>query len=602
MRHASCHASSARGAGRFISPRRLHGCVAAVLVASLTPAGAQSILHVDPRSPQDGAGQAWETAFHYPTDALAAATAGDEIRIAQGTYRPDQSRAVPGGSNSRSATLLIAVELTIAGGYAGFGEGNPDERDVDRFETTLSGDIGVIGNAGDNSYHVITGAPAAGAFVLDGLTVRAGNANGSFPHDAGGGLYTQSPSPMLRSCTFEANAAVSGGAMAVVAGRPRLQSCRVVENTALFGGGVDLQRDALTARDCTFERNVAEHYGGAIFGQPAVESDLVSCVFTANRAIVAEGGAISILTDRPIRMTGCSFFGNTSGSRGGAISIGTLGPLPVTHCLFSGNRSERGGAATFFFQSLATPRFTGCTFAGNTASQEAGAVQLLGGSGTAGFANCIFWGNRHDGDPEPDAIHIAGGGQASVEFSCIEDEDAGDDEIPFGGQANANIDDPPTFADADGGDGVAGTVDDDLRLLQGSPCIDAADAATVPSDGHDLDGDGDVSERVPFDLDGKPRFVDDPASPDTGNPAPEYGSRIVDMGAYEARAIADLDDDGDVDLLDHQFFVGCIGGPGVTDRPPGCRTSSAKPADFDGDGDVDAADFAVLAVQFGGSF
>lgn len=602
MRHDSCNACSSRRAARFLSPGRLRGCVAALLAAVLAPAGAQSILHVDPRSPQDGPGQTWETAFHFPTDALAAATAGDEIRIAQGTYRPDQSRAVPGGSNSRSATLRIAVELTLAGGYAGFGAVDPDERDFDRFETTLSGDIGAPGNAGDNAYHVITADPSTASLVLDGVTVRYGNANGPFPQDAGGGLHTRSPSAMIRSCTFEANAAVTGGAIAVVAGRASLQSCRLAENTALFGGGVDVQHDALTARDCTFEHNVAEHYGGAVFGQPAIECDFVTCVFTANRAIVAEGGAVSILTHLPVRLTGCAFFGNASGSRGGAISIGTLGQLPVANCLFSGNRSQHGGAVTLFFQSAATPLFAGCTFAGNTASLEAGAVQLLGGGGTAAFVNTIFWGNRHDGAAQADAIHIAGEVQASVRFSCIEDEDAGDDEIPFGGAANGNIDDPPTFADADGGDGVAGTLDDDLRLLHGSPCIDAGDVAAVPSDWHDVDGDGDISERIPFDSDGKPRFVDDPVSPDTGNPDPPHGTRIVDMGAFEARAIADLDDDGDVDLLDHQLFVGCMGGPGVTDRPPGCRTASAKPADFDGDGDVDAADFAVLAVQFGGSF
>ncbi|MCC7291925.1 MAG: hypothetical protein IT449_07685 [Phycisphaerales bacterium] len=572
-----------------------------VLATVLAPVGAASILHVDPRSPQDGPGQTWDTAFHFPTDALAAAAVGDEIRIARGTYRPDQSRAVPGGSNSRSATLLIAVELTLAGGYAGFGEVHPDARDFNRFETTLSGDIGVLGNAGDNAYHVITAEPAAASYVLDGVTIRHGNANGPFPHDAGGGLYTRSPSSLARSCTFEANAAASGGAIAVAAGRLVLQTCRLVENTALFGGGVDLQHDALTARECTFERNVAEHYGGAIFGQPAIECDLVSCAFSANRAIVAEGGAVSILTHLPVRMTGCSFFGNASGSRGGALSIGTIGELPVANCLFSGNRSEYGGAVTLFFQSAATPSFTGCTFAGNTASQEAGGVLLLGGGGTAGFANSIFWGNRHDGATEADAIHMAGGVEASVTFSCIEDEDAGDEAIPFGGKTNANIDDPPTFADADGGDGVAGTVDDDLRLLNGSPCIDAANTQATPLDWHDLDDDGDVRERVPFDLDGKPRFVNDPASPNTGNPDPQYGTRMVDMGAYEARAIADLDEDGDVDLIDHQIFVGCMGGPDVTDRPPGCRTSNAKPADFDGDGDVDAADFATLTAQFGGS-
>jgi hypothetical protein len=51
----------------------------------------------------------------------------------------------------------------------------------------------------------------------------------------------------------------------------------------------------------------------------------------------------------------------------------------------------------------------------------------------------------------------------------------------------------------------------------------------VPADEFDLDGDGDTDEPIPFDLDGNPRFVDDPDTDDTGHGTPP----IVDMGAYE---------------------------------------------------------------------
>ena len=74
--------------------------------------------------------------------------------------------------------------------------------------------------------------------------------------------------------------------------------------------------------------------------------------------------------------------------------------------------------------------------------------------------------------------------------------------------------------------------DNDFRLASESPCIDAADNTAVPADLDDLDDDGDVDEPTPFDLDGNPRFVDDPATDDTGNGTPP----IVDMGAYEFQA------------------------------------------------------------------
>jgi len=91
--------------------------------------------------------------------------------------------------------------------------------------------------------------------------------------------------------------------------------------------------------------------------------------------------------------------------------------------------------------------------------------------------------------------------------------------------------------------GVAGATYkiNDYRLSSGSPCIDAADNTAVPADELDLDGDGDATEPTPFDLDGDPRFRDDPTTPDTGLGTPP----IVDMGAYEYQrgCLADPDCD-----------------------------------------------------------
>ena len=92
-----------------------------------------------------------------------------------------------------------------------------------------------------------------------------------------------------------------------------------------------------------------------------------------------------------------------------------------------------------------------------------------------------------------------------------------------------NISYNPLFVDPDGIDNVVGTVDDNLRLSNNSPCIDAGNNDCVLPDIADLDNDGDMVEKTPIDRDGNPRFVNDPATPDTGNGTPP----IVDMGAYE---------------------------------------------------------------------
>jgi len=50
---------------------------------------------------------------------------------------------------------------------------------------------------------------------------------------------------------------------------------------------------------------------------------------------------------------------------------------------------------------------------------------------------------------------------------------------------------------------------------------------------------------ITTDVDGNPRFVDDPDTPDTGNPGPP--GPIVDMGAYELQVVDDDDSSDDSD-------------------------------------------------------
>jgi hypothetical protein len=92
-----------------------------------------------------------------------------------------------------------------------------------------------------------------------------------------------------------------------------------------------------------------------------------------------------------------------------------------------------------------------------------------------------------------------------------------------------------------------------------------------------------VPPAVTTDLDGNPRFVDDPDTADTG-----YGDPpIVDMGAYEFQietCPADFNGDGDVDTTDLLYLLGAWGTPD---------------GDVDGDGDTDTADLLALLAAWG---
>ena len=202
--------------------------------------------------------------------------------------------------------------------------------------------------------------------------------------------------------------------------------------------------------------------------------------------------------------------------------------------------------------------------------------------GTAALTNCVFWANTADSNSTVESAQIDGLAPV-VTFSCIQDDIAGDANIPFGGTANNNIDTDPLFVrnPDDGGDGWGAGGNDDfgnLRLLSGSDCIDAGNNTAVPEDIADLDGDGDTAEPMPWDLVGEDRFRDDPDAADTGY-AGATGLPVVDMGAYEfINPSGDFDEDGFVNLRDFAMLAAAWKSTqGQDNYNPACDIS--EPAD-----------------------
>lgn len=122
---------------------------------------------------------------------------------------------------------------------------------------------------------------------------------------------------------------------------------------------------------------------------------------------------------------------------------------------------------------------------------------------------------------QADQVFNDGDSQPGISFSIVEGG-LPDGAIDGGGTLDAD----PLFVLATGQDGVAGTLDDDLRLQENSPAVDAGDNSAVPADAEDFDGDGDTAEPIGIDLDGLERFVDG-----------GIGQMTVDLGAYESGAM-----------------------------------------------------------------
>ena len=222
--------------------------VAMVVFFLVSSATGQTVIYVDPNAHGANDGSSWTDAFYYLQNALTAAQPGNEIRVAEGIYYPDQG----GGQtpSDRSATFQLINGVTIKGGYAGYDESDPNYRDIRLHESILSGDLN--GNdveiinpedliddpcRAENSYHVVTGSGTDETAVLNGFTISAGNANGPLMGDKmGAGLLNDNGSPTIINCSFRDNIAyLSGGGMRNQNSSPILTDCDFSSNAAYSG-------------------------------------------------------------------------------------------------------------------------------------------------------------------------------------------------------------------------------------------------------------------------------------------------------------------------------------------------------------------------------
>ena len=595
--------------------------------------GPKTIYYVDDDAPGANNGSSWNNAFNNLQDALTAAEAYTEIRAAQGIYKPDLGAGITPGD--RTATFQMKNNVTIKGSYAGCGQPEPNERDIELYETILSGDLNGddapdFANNAENSYHVVTGSATDETAVLDGFTVTAGNASGIYSdaNSIGGGMYSDSGSPTVTRCAFTLNAATCAGGMANWQNsNPTVSNCTFMENwgrsfggmwnshshptvtgcafdrnaSASSGAGMQNTHSDPTVTDCTFNANsTGEHgYGGGMhnmWSHPAVtgctfannsaprgagmrnhqgSSPIVAnCTFTGNAADY--GGGMANDNDCRPTIVNCTFTDNSADCEGGGMynhdNITT-----VTNCLFRTNTANKYGGGGMY-NSSSNLTITNCTFVENMAHNYGGGGMYNHGWGatTVMLNNCIFWANLADTGPQimiTRGKHAPESATVTVHYSDFQ-----------GGTEGIYVAYPDCHlywgeGNIDVGPLFIDSADGDYHLLPGSPCIDA--------------GDPDyVAEPDETDLDGRPRVI---------------GGRI-DMGAYEFNHIPVADAGPD-----ETAYAGADGMAKVTLDGAGSYDEDEQPLTYKwslktdgeivplpGDGIVNLRDFAALAKKWRG--
>ncbi len=380
------------------------------------------ILYVDADAPGTGTGHTWYNAFNNLQDALSVAWPGDEIWVAEGTYKPD----VGGGqtASDRAASFGLIDGVAVYGGFNAT-ESSLAERDWKINETILSGEIGAA-TATDNSYHVVIGTLADATAILDGFTIS-------------GGYNTGEPYPDY----------VGAGMLIMSGGEPTVSNCKFTNNTGGSGGGL----------------------GAWGTGSPS----LFNCVFMANTA--SGGGGISLQHSSPV-FRSCMILGNSASTGGGLWALNNLGTPILSNCVFSGNTAVNGGAINNTGVGITAngfpPELQNCSINENSASSDGGGIYNNNGNDVT-LNSCILWGNTDTGGTDESAQFTDSSGAPSIAYSCLQGWTGS-----WGGAGNIATN--PLFADPDGLDDILGNIDDNLRLQLASPCIDTGDPNPLLTD------------------------------------------------------------------------------------------------------------------------
>jgi hypothetical protein len=384
-----------------------------------------SIVYANAANSGPADGRSWATAFNTIQQAVdtAAADPGGEVWVAEGNY------PAPGKTG-----LVLQPGVSVYGGFAG-NESAREQRDWNAHPTVISRSgmsVGAVLGADDS--------------VLDGFVVTKGQlgmfirncsprvANCLFTENSGG-VYNEGGSPTLVNCAFKKNnntAGMNAGGMASLGGSPTLTNCVLSDNT---GVGLYNEDASATVTGCTFERNSGGGMKNDFYSNAGTVVTVANCLFSEN---ASQGG-----------MSNVAYF-----------SVAETSRLDVVNSLFIRNNSTRGGGASMYG---VPSTFTNCTFTQNIATGY-GTTPSRGGAyyqadGVSSMTNCIVWGNTAAEGPE---LFVEAPGALTPAYSCLP--------AAFGGEGCFYLD--PLFVSAASGN---------VRLQDGSPCIDTGTAAGAPS-------------------------------------------------------------------------------------------------------------------------
>ncbi|ARV08403.1 hypothetical protein BTO05_01620 [Winogradskyella sp. PC-19] len=259
-------------------------------------------LYVDVNASGNNNGLDWSNAFtslQSAIDQSVNCSSVNEIWVAEGTYYPSAyPRDLEGGPSltERAYSFHLVDNVKMYGGFNGT-EANLSERNIKLHPTILSGDIGVLGDATDNTYQVIVSVSDSNQTLVDGFIISDG--------------YGDSFISVNLEFIF-INMRLGGGILNYNSNTV-YTNLQIINNAADFGGGIANVDSNTTFNNIILNNNNAVNNGtgGAVYSQNS-NFFMTNVLFSGNTAQATP--AIRLDLNSGITVTNATFFNNTSPS------------------------------------------------------------------------------------------------------------------------------------------------------------------------------------------------------------------------------------------------------------------------------------------------